>query len=218
MKNNSPEDILNIADSMIQYGQRSKAIKLLKEFVSSMPPNWKPVTQSPGSVKIAFWDMTEFMSYIAHPKTSEIKKKVLWVTPSYSKAFYLLAFMTVEREDWSNAIKYIDQGLILESDHPVLLCEKALILSHMSRNEEAYHLYIKAVDIRPWAPSRYRAMALRGVGGTLIDLERLDEAEKMLKKSLEIEPESEVAKNELSYIEDLQRGGKLRRLKLWRSY
>lgn len=218
MKNNSPEDIPSIADSMIQYGQKSKAEKFLKEFVSDTPPDWKPVTESQDFVKIAFWDMTEFISYVAHRETSEIKKKVLWVTPSYSKAFYLLAFMTVEREDWSNAIKYIDRGIVLESDHPVLLCEKALRLSCMNRNEEAYHLYIKAVDIRPWALSRYRAMALRGVAVILIDLERLDEAEKMLKKSLEIEPESEVAKNELSYIEDLRSGGKLRRLKLRRNY
>lgn len=58
MKNNSPEDIPSIADSMIQYGQKSKAEKFLKEFVSDTPPDWKPVTESQDFVKIAFWDMT----------------------------------------------------------------------------------------------------------------------------------------------------------------
>ena len=208
MKNNSPEDIPNIADSMIRYGQKSKAEKLLKEFVSDMPPNWKPATESADSIEIAFWDMTEFLSYVAHQETSGIEKRVEWVTPSYSKAFYLLAFMAVEREDWSNAIKYIERGLTLESDHPSLLCEKAMILSRMSRNEEAYGLFVKVVDIRPWAPPGCRARALRGAAVALIDLKRLDEAEEMLKKSLELEPENEVAKKELSYIEHLRSGGK----------
>lgn len=47
---------------------------------------------------------------------------------------------------------------------------------------------------------------MRGAAVALIDLKRLDEAEEMLKKSLELVPDNEAAQHELRYIEDLRRG------------
>jgi len=207
MGKKSPEDVPSAAESMIQQGRRSEAEELLREFVSDMPANWKPVTESPYSIGIAYWDTTEFLSHVPHQNASGIEKMVLWVTPSYSKAFYLLGFLAVVREDWSNALHYIDQGLALEPDHPLLLCEKALILSRMKRHEDAYDLFMKAVDIRSWAPPQHRARAMRGAAVALIDLKRLDEAEELLKKSLELVQGNEAAEQELRYIEHLRRGG-----------
>ena len=202
-----PKNPLGPAELMIQYRQISEAEKFLKEFVSNIPSNWKPIEKSSDYVKIAFWDPDEFQAYEAYQKANNITKKVMWITPSYSKAFYLLRFIAVERGNWSNAMKYIDQALNLEPDHPTLLCEKAMILSRTGRHEEAYELFMKALDNRPWIPSKLRARALRGAAIALIDLKRLDEAEEMLKKSLELDPENEVVKNELVYVEHLRRGG-----------
>ncbi|RLF44821.1 MAG: hypothetical protein DRN09_02630, partial [Thermoplasmata archaeon] len=202
-----PANPLEQPELMIRQGQRSKAEKFLKGFVSNIPSNWKPIEESPDRVKIAFWDMDEFLAYKAYQEIKKIEKEVLWITPSYPKAFYLLGFIAVEREDWSNAMKYIDRGLKLEPDHPLLLCEKAMILSRMGRHGEAYKLFMKASDSRSWAPANLRARALRGAGVALVDLRKLDEAEKLLKKCLELEPENVVAKNELAYIKHLQSGG-----------
>lgn len=208
MKNNSTEDILSLAESMIQSGQRFEGIKLLKEFVLNVPPNWKPIIESSDVINGAFWAMNEFLSYIAYRETGGVSKKVVWVTPSYSKAFYDLAFIAVEQENWVDAIKYLNQGLLLESDHPLLLCEKAMVLLRMKKHEEAYNLFVKAVYIRAWAPLNHRAKALRGAAIALIDLKRLDEAKEILTKSLELEPDNKITKNELIYIEHLQREGK----------
>lgn len=192
---------------MIQQGQRSEAEELLREFVSDMPAEWKPVTESPHSIEIAYWDTTEFLGHVPHQNASGIEKMIVWVPPSYSKAFYLLGFLAVEREDWSNALNYIDQGLALEPDHPLLLCEKALIFSRMERHKDAYDLFMEAMDIRPWAPPQHRARAMRGAAVALADLKRLNEAEELLKRSLELVPDSEAAKDELRYIEHLRKGG-----------
>mgnify|MGYP001551189891 CR=1 FL=1 len=55
--------------------------------------------------------------------------------------------------------------------------------------------------------SRYiKAAALRGLGFTLIELGNLDEAEVALRKSLILEPESQLAQGELLYIEQLRLG------------
>lgn len=206
MEGNSVRDVPREAESMIHRGQRSEAEELLREFVSDMPADWKPVTESPDSIEIAYWDTTEFLSHVPHQKASGIEKMVVWVSPSYSKAFYLLGFLAVERKDWPNALTYIDQGIALEADHPLLLCEKALILSRMKRHEDAFDLFMEAADIRPWTPPQHRARAMRGAAVALVDLRRLDEAEELLKKSLELVPDNEAAKQELGYIENLRRG------------
>ena len=207
MEGNSVRDVPREAESMMQQGQRSEAEELLREFVSGMPAEWKPVTESPHSLEIAYWDTTEFLSHVPHQNASGIKKMIVWVPPSYSKAFYLLGFLAVEREDWSNALNHIDRGLALEPDHPLLLCEKALIFSRMERHEDAYDLFMKAMEIRSWAPSQHRARAMRGAAVALADLKRLNEAEELLKRSLELVPDSEAAKDELRYIEHLRKGG-----------
>jgi hypothetical protein len=61
-----------------------------------------------------------------------------------------------------------------------------------------------AASIRDWAPPSQIARALRGQGVQLVDLDRLDEAEDALRRSMELEPDSETAHNELSYIRDLR--------------
>jgi hypothetical protein len=64
--------------------------------------------------------------------------------------------------------------------------------------------YVKTAQ-RDWAPASQIARAVRGQGVQLIDLDRLDEAENVLRRSLELEPESKVAQNKLGYIENLRR-------------
>ena len=206
MDNNSKKDIPSIAESMIKEGKRSDPENLLKDFISEIPPDWKPIKVSDATINIAYWSTEEFIRHAPDFDPDGSKKIVLWVTPSYTKALYLLAFINVERKDWFSAMAFIDQALSLEPDHPLLICEKALILLHLGRHQESYDLFTIAAEIRPWAPLNQRARALRGAAVSLIDLNRLDEAETLLKKSLEIEPKSNVAMNELNYIQELRKG------------
>jgi tetratricopeptide (TPR) repeat protein len=182
-----------------------------------MPPDWKPEHSEQDHIAIAFWDVEEFLAYIHYHKRIGGDRNIVWVLPSYPKAWYLLAFMAVERQDWTGALEAIDQALALDPNHPVPMCEKAMILARIKRNEEAYELYKKAESVRPWTPPSIRAKALRGAGVVLIDLGRLDEARTMLKRSLALDPNSNLAQSELTYIDHLQRGGKpTDRYGLWR--
>jgi len=173
-----------------------------------MPPDWKPEVRESDHTAFAFWDLQEFLAYIPYHKSTGDDRKLLWITPSYSKAWHLLAFVAVERGDWAGALEAIDQALALEPDHPVPMSEKAMIFARMNRYEEAYKLYMKAASIRRWTPLWVRAKALRGAGVTLIDLGRLDEAQTMLEKSLALEPDNDLARSELAYIDHLRRGGR----------
>jgi len=208
MEENYKKDIPGIAESMIKEGERNEPENLLKDFVSEIPTDWKPVEVFKTKIDISYWSMEEFISHAPYYDPDGSKKIIMWITPSYSKAFYLLAFIYAERKDWFKAMTFIDQGISLEPDHPLLLCEKAMILSCLGRHQEAHDLFLNAAEIRPWAPSSQRARALRGAAIALIDLKRLDEAEEILNKSLEIEPENSIALSEIDYIRGLRKGFK----------
>jgi tetratricopeptide (TPR) repeat protein len=208
MNENYKKDIPGIAESMIKEGKRNEPGNLLKDFVSEIPADWKPVEVFKTKIDVSYWSMEEFISHAPYYDPNDSEKMVMWVTPSYSKAFYLLGFIYAEKRDWLKAMAFIEKGISLEPDHPLLLCEKAMILSRLGSHQEAHDLFLNAAEIRPGAPSSQKARALRGAGIALIDLKRLDEAEEILKKSLEIEPENSTALSEMDYIRGLRKGFK----------
>lgn len=194
------------AEKLIGMGKIPEAIELLEKLVSGMPKDWKPIEETEGSIGITFWDMDEFMSYVE--KHKEVKKEILWMQLSYSKAYYLLAYLAMEQGDLNKALKNIDKSLELEPDHPLALCEKAMILTHTKDKKQAIELYEKAIKARSWTAPAIIARAMRGIGVALIDEKKLDKAEEYLLKSLELEPENQLAKNELVYIAELRKGAK----------
>jgi tetratricopeptide (TPR) repeat protein len=80
-----------------------------------------------------------------------------------------------------------------------------LCLAEQKRHEEALACHVRAASTWDWAPKPYIARALRGQGVQLIDLERLNEAEQALQRSLKLQPDSGRARHELQYIADLRK-------------
>lgn len=203
------------AKQLLFEGQRNLAKQMLKEAISNMPADWQPVMETPESVNIYLWEMEEYLSYVAYVNEQQgpnplsdkpINKPRLWSIPSYSEAYYTLAFMAVEDKDWDLGLEYINKALELEKDHPLILCEKALILNEMGEHDLSYEMFLEASLCRPWAPLKWRTKALRGAGIALIEMNKLDDAEKLFNISLQLEPENETAINELQYIGMLRAG------------
>ena len=209
MESNSPSDITEKAMSLFRQGQEEEAKTLLKDFISTMPLDWKPINISENTQDISFWDMNEFLSYVAYVQTdtAQIARTTNWIKPSYSKAYYYLAYIGVEQNNPSEALDWIEEALKLEPDHPLILSEKAIILQRSGDIKQAYDLYIQAAHVRSWATDSEKAKALRGAGCVLIDMNNLDDAEMVLRKSLELEPDSNNAIEELVYIQHLRDGG-----------
>ena len=134
-------------------------------------------------------------------------KNIVWVTQSYSKLYYELAFEAIERKAYYDALEAVAAGLQLEPDHPTLLCERGLALSQLGRYDAARDAYREALLAREWTPPSVLARALRGEAVALIDLNQLEEAEERLNMSLRLDPSNSTAQNELIYIEYLRQGG-----------
>lgn len=196
------EDFNEIAEGLIAENHSEEAQAVLEKAIDGMPTGWKPVQDQAESLQIAFWDQEEFFAYVRRPGVSS--KTVLWVGSSYSRAWYVLGALASQQQRFEHALFCMDCGIGLEPDHPELWSEKGFILARLGRHEQALDCYTRAATIRDWAPPTEVARALRGQGVQLIDLDRIDEAEAALRRSLEYEPNSDIAKKELEYIDQLR--------------
>jgi tetratricopeptide (TPR) repeat protein len=199
------EDFNEQAAELISKRALDEAATLLEQALRTMPHGWKPIQDLPDEQLVACWDTQEFLCYTAHMQGSGSQRKIFWVPPSYSRGYYLLAMIYMECGQVQEALEALDQGLQLEPDHPQLMNEKAYIFQKTNRPADAFLLFQRAATARPnWTPNYIRARTLRGLGVTLVDFGRFEDAEALLKSSLEIEPNNPLALSELDYIAKLR--------------
>lgn len=123
----------------------------------------------------------------------------------YVSISLLLGAYANENHDFEEAIRWLDRGLALQPHNQFLVSEKAAALGQLGRTQEGYDL-IKAELDDPAAVGLDRSRYKRLAGETLIDLNRLDDAEAALNESIRLEPNNPGARNELAYIARVRAG------------
>ena len=193
------------AQELIDAKQWPEAKALLVDGIRQMPPDWTPIeapadTKSPlGRVVVHSWDSGEYLAFARkHPAWGGTSSE--WIPPSYSHAYYLLAYAEEGLGDLAAAMDALDRGLKLEPDHPLLIAEEAYVYQVRRQYVQALKLYSQAADVRIWAPDDQLAHALRGQGYCLTEMGQFDAAEAAYRKSLELQPGNLTAINELGYI------------------
>jgi tetratricopeptide (TPR) repeat protein len=206
-----PENWLENAEALMAEGRFAEAAALLSAGVDRMPDGWQPINRDGDRVVLAAWDLGEFLRF---SKDSDplAGPGVVWVKPSYSKAYYLLAVIGVETGDAESAVNDITRAIELQPYHPLVMHEAAIIVRGIGGVVEALAVLEKADHVPAWlmTPDR-RALLERSRGVTLVELGRLDEAEAALRASLDLEPDSAVARRELEYIAELRTRGEAAR-------
>jgi tetratricopeptide (TPR) repeat protein len=96
--------------------------------------------------------------------------------------------------------------LALEPDSVTILSEKGTLYQVSGHPDIAVAFFKKAIDSSGCKMDRDIGKAYRGLGVSLIDLEKLDEAEKALYTSLKYSPDNKIAIGELNYIDKLRAG------------
>ena len=194
------EDVQDLASVAIAASRWDDARELLVTALASIPLNWRALQEDESRVRAAFWDQEEFLAFVAHHR-GRYEKPIIWIGTSYSKMWWQLAVANSEQERVDEALECLERALALEPDHPRLWVEKGFLLNGLGRHEAALECYRTAATIRDWTSQLLVARALRGQGSALIDLERFEEAQQAYRKSLELDPESGIARQELEYID-----------------
>ena len=183
-----------------------EAERLLWDVASRAPAAYELVRTNGTQLDIKFWDLSDFLHYVMWQQKHGIERGITWIPSAYPKAFYYLGFLRVRQGRYQEAIPFLDRGEALEPTNPNFRLERAQAIARMGRYQDSLPHYQQIRELGPHTSAKHLGLALRGQGFALIELQRFDEAEDCFQQSLEFDPESPVAQNELAYIQELRRG------------
>jgi tetratricopeptide (TPR) repeat protein len=168
------------------------AVALCKKFEAKFDP---------ARTQFVFSTRAEFETF---KKTG--RDKVEWIDVGYHQCLKLQAYIAAERKQFPVALAMLQKLEKIAPTDAGGSIEAGYVLGQMKRYDEALLSYGRAeATIAKYPAQRhFLAAAMRGKGFMLIELSRLDEAERELRKSLVIEPGNRVALNELEYIQELR--------------
>ncbi|MEZ5757508.1 MAG: tetratricopeptide repeat protein [Emcibacteraceae bacterium] len=131
----------------------------------------------------------------------------------YALAFYLEGYINISLGRMSAAKKALNQALTLSPNNSLFSSELGHIYQSEKRYIEALEIFEKSVKDADLSPEEIKitekGRALRGAGYSLIELNRLDEAEVKYNEALKINPDDKSSSNELRYISGLRNKGNL---------
>jgi tetratricopeptide (TPR) repeat protein len=131
------------------------------------------------------------------------------VSPAYAYAYFLKGYILIDRKDLAAALPFLLKAVELSPSNPQYLSELGHI--HQTNREwsKALETFDRAIEgartLHDQAShSEILRRALRGRGYSLIEMGRLDEAEKVYAECLGLDPDDRTAQGELKYIKGLR--------------
>jgi len=198
---------LVLAVDLIEKNNSLEAKKVLDDFVNAQPENWSHRIADKKQVRVFFWDKEQLAECgLFEIVAAQGKKMEPVLDGSYSKAYYLLAFIALESRNnpYNNALLNLNKGLALEPDQPSLLYEKANLFYRLKRHDQSVEEYKCLLQTTACLPNPQRARAYRGLGEALTAMGKYDDAELALYQSLKFDPDNKKAIAELDYIDKVR--------------
>ena len=149
-------------------------------------------------------DVTEYETFVA---ASTRGKPVEWIDTACPSAYKMAAFLAIEAKEPDTALSMLDRTSAIAPYWAEPHAERGYLLNQLGRLQEGLASYERALSlVEQYRSNVYlKALVLRGLGYTYIELRDLDHAEALYRQSLEIEPGNSTAERELEYIRK-QRG------------
>jgi Tfp pilus assembly protein PilF len=188
------------AVTLMHQGQPADAIPLLDQVIAAEEKAHSGEKRRIYSAS----SIGETMIYMTEAATAG--KGAVAFGPEWSLALFLKGFALVDLGSADAAGPLFERAVELSPANSQYLAE--LGEWHKNRREwgKAYARFEKAEAVAGTVSEERRkperSRALRGMGFVLIEQGKLDEAEKMFRKCLEIDPNDDGAKGELQYIRD----------------
>jgi Flp pilus assembly protein TadD len=150
---------------------------------------------------------TETLYYLL--QAANDKQDAIVISQLWADAFYLKGYANFDLGKFEDAKTYIKKALELSPSNSMYLSELGHIYHFERKWSEAADLYKQAEEYaNSYSPEQSKneelTRAMRGIGYSLIELGKLDEAEEKYKKCLEINENDKKALNELKYIQSLR--------------
>jgi tetratricopeptide (TPR) repeat protein len=160
----------------------------------------------PGRIAVSVADAREYDHFMA---THHDGVPVEWIDHACPGAFKTAAFIAVERKDFSAALEMLAKAAEIAPYWPEPLTEQGFVLNQLGKHAEALAKYRGALELANGFPAATyaKALTLRGLGFTLVELQDFARARDAYQQSLQLEPDNPLAKRELDYIRKHEAAG-----------
>ncbi|ATY31236.1 tetratricopeptide repeat protein [Sphingomonas psychrotolerans] len=137
---------------------------------------------------------------------SAAKQDAIAIDPGWCTALWGRGFALIDLGQIDAAVPFLERAVALSPSHAHYLSELGYAYQAQKKWQLSHDLYSRAAAAAEGEQGDQRKRSLRrawfGMGYDLIELGRLDEAEKLLNRCLELFPDDQKIKNELKYIRD----------------
>ena len=192
---------LNEAARLIQSGRPQEAIEAhLDPLIARLDARYR---DAKGQLFCAN-TMTEVLLYLT--QASVARREATVTDGNLCNAYFLRGFAEIDLRKGKAALADYERALALSPNNPHYLSEMGELHSNMRDWNGALGYFRRARDAAEAYSMGGKAKAeagraLRGIGFVDVELGKLDEAEQMYRKCLEIDPGDEKARGELGYVQ-----------------
>jgi tetratricopeptide (TPR) repeat protein len=186
--------------SLIAGGKPAEAIEVLDSIIADQEK------AHPGETRQVYCARSPAELLLYTGMGAKAGRDTVVLGPDWSMAIFLKGFALIDLGRRDEAKPLFDRAVAMSPMNAQFLGE--LAEWHKNRREwaEAYKLFERARLASEFSPEDTKShdlrRGMRGMGFVLIEQGRLDEAEALFRKCLELEPNDAGAKTELRYIEE----------------
>lgn len=158
----------------------------------------------PGRQVLAFRSQRQYQQYL---DTHGDGQPTDWLDMACANAYKHLGYIAVEQDQIEQALRWLNKAHASAPYEPEPLTERGAALTRRRDWAGSLESYRQALALARSHPEAayLEALALRGTGFALIELGDLPAARQAYEASLQLDPESRIAANELTYIQQLQK-------------
>jgi tetratricopeptide (TPR) repeat protein len=200
-----PPSQIELATALIQQGKLTQALDqiinpLINEFEKQYGDCKQKVFCACGPV--------ETLMYLAKAVSEKEPNGAIAADYKYAQAYYLRGYLAIEQKENKPALDNLTKAVELSPFSPQFLCELGNFYQNARDWGRAMELYEQAAANLPMdargGNTFLQRRTLRGKAFILVELKRLDEAEKLHRRCLEMDPNDDKALRELEYIARLR--------------
>lgn len=191
---------LRNAVAAIQTGKPGEAIAILKPLLAEYD------TLYAGEKRKIYCahDQQQALFYMA--QAAAAKREAVAIDPGWCIALWARGFALIDLQQVDAAVPFLERAVALSPSHAHYLSELGYAYQTQKKWQLSYDLYSRAAAGAAMEKGDQRKKSLRrawfGMGFDLIELGRLDEAEKLFSQCLELFPDDEKVKSELQYLRE----------------
>lgn len=196
------EERLKRAASLLQAGKTDEAIAFLDRIIADS-------RGSPGAERRRLYAArTPAEGLLYMMQAAKDGEDAILVDRVYAHAWYLKGYALIELGHVDQAADALDAALRMSPRNAHYLSERGHLFQIQKDWQAMLGSYRQAEAAAGISPPEFHdsdlARALRGQGYALIELQQLDQAQAVFERSLTLEPENRIARNELEYIRRLR--------------